>query len=303
MDSALIAAVRRFNRTVTQRVGALDDEYMARGRPLGQARLLWEIGPAGAEVAALRARLGLDSGYLSRLLRTLENDGLVAVGPADQTGADGRVRVATLTDAGRTQRAGLDRRRPSRRLDPRTAHRTPPRTTHHRDGRGRTATHRLDGRHRAVPAERPASPRVSAGLRPRHRATIRRRVRHRTEQPGPRRSARPAQRGAPARHPQQRTDRLRRCQLHPDAPAEIKRVWVADTVRGLGVGRRLLGELEGTPPSAARQPSGWTPTATSPRRSPCTGRPVTGRSRRTTPSPTPTTGSRSSWGTDGRTVR
>src|SRR5882757_6912742 len=98
MDASLVAAVRRFNRTVTQRVGALDDEYMARGRPLGQARVLWEIGPDGAEVAALRARLGLDSGYLSRLLRILEADGLVTVGPADQVGADGRVRVAALTE-------------------------------------------------------------------------------------------------------------------------------------------------------------------------------------------------------------
>ena len=81
-----------------------------RGRPLAQARLLWEIGPGGAEVAALRARLGLDSGYLSRLLRTLESDGLVTVGPADQVGGDGRVRVATLTDAGRAEWTELDQR-------------------------------------------------------------------------------------------------------------------------------------------------------------------------------------------------
>ena len=110
MDSALIASVRRFNRTVTQRVGALDDEFMARARPLAQARLLWEIGPGGAEVAALRARLGLDSGYLSRLLRTLETEGLVTVGPADPFGGDGRVRVATLTDAGRAEWIELDQR-------------------------------------------------------------------------------------------------------------------------------------------------------------------------------------------------
>jgi DNA-binding MarR family transcriptional regulator len=83
---------------------------MARGRPLTQARLLWEIGPGGAEVAALRARLGLDSGYLSRLLRTLESDGLVTVGPADQVGGDGRVRAAVLTDAGRAEWAELDKR-------------------------------------------------------------------------------------------------------------------------------------------------------------------------------------------------
>src|SRR4051812_18776632 len=110
MERQLVDAVRRFNRTVTQRVGALDDEYMARGRPLAQARLLWEIGPHGAEVAALRARLGLDSGHLSRLLRTLEGDGLVTVGPADPAGGDARVRAATLTDAGRAEWAELDKR-------------------------------------------------------------------------------------------------------------------------------------------------------------------------------------------------
>ena len=75
----MIDQVRRFNRTVTQRIGALDDTFLARGRPLGQARLLWEIGPDGRDVRDLRARLDLDSGYLSRLLRSLENDGLITV--------------------------------------------------------------------------------------------------------------------------------------------------------------------------------------------------------------------------------
>jgi hypothetical protein len=53
--------VRRFNRVVTQRIGALDDAYLSRGRSLGLSRLLWEIEPAGSEVRLLRARLGLDS--------------------------------------------------------------------------------------------------------------------------------------------------------------------------------------------------------------------------------------------------
>src|SRR5437660_800704 len=107
MDDALVGRVRRFNRTLTQRVGALDDGYLARGRPLGQARLLWEIGPAGCEVRALRARLELDSGYLSRLLRALQSDGLVAV---DVDGGDARVRRVRLTPAGLAERSELDRR-------------------------------------------------------------------------------------------------------------------------------------------------------------------------------------------------
>src|SRR3954464_12177726 len=102
-----VEQVRRFNRTVTRRVGALDDEYLATGRPLGASRLLWEIGPGGAEVRGLRARLGLDSGHLSRLLRRLEDDGLLRVEP-DAT--DRSVRVARLSAKGRRERDLLDRR-------------------------------------------------------------------------------------------------------------------------------------------------------------------------------------------------
>jgi DNA-binding MarR family transcriptional regulator/GNAT superfamily N-acetyltransferase len=107
IDETMIAQVRRFNRTVTQRVGALDDRYLARDRPLGEARVLWEIGDDGCDVRLLRARLDLDSGYLSRLLRTLEGAGLVTVGPSAH---DRRVRTARLTKAGRAERAVLDRR-------------------------------------------------------------------------------------------------------------------------------------------------------------------------------------------------
>src|SRR6516162_9710849 len=105
MEADLISQVRRFNRTVTQRVGALDDAFLARGRPLGQARVLWEIGPDGCDVRRLRARLDLDSGYLSRLLRALEDDGLITVEPSD---ADRRVRTARLTGRGLAERAVLD---------------------------------------------------------------------------------------------------------------------------------------------------------------------------------------------------
>jgi DNA-binding MarR family transcriptional regulator/ribosomal protein S18 acetylase RimI-like enzyme len=103
----MVGQVRRFNRTVTQRVGALDEAFLARGRSLGQARVLWEIGAEGVDVRALRARLGLDSGYLSRLLRALAADGLVTVEASE---ADGRVRTARLTGAGRAERVELDRR-------------------------------------------------------------------------------------------------------------------------------------------------------------------------------------------------
>jgi DNA-binding MarR family transcriptional regulator len=101
-----IAEVRRFNRLVTQRVGALNDHYLARDRPLGEARVLWEI-DQGADVRDLRGRLDLDSGYLSRLLRALEAAGLVTVEASER---DRRVRIARLTDRGRAERAILDAR-------------------------------------------------------------------------------------------------------------------------------------------------------------------------------------------------
>lgn len=101
-----VARVRRFHRTVTQRVGALEDDYLARRRSLGASRLLWEIGDEGADVRSLRTRLGLDSGYTSRLLGSLRDEGLVEVSADDD---DQRVRVVRPTAAGRAERRELDR--------------------------------------------------------------------------------------------------------------------------------------------------------------------------------------------------
>jgi DNA-binding MarR family transcriptional regulator/GNAT superfamily N-acetyltransferase len=103
----LIAQVRSFNRTVTQRVGALDEQFLARNRPLGASRVLWEIDRAGTDIRTIRSRLGLDSGYLSRLLRRLEGEGLVTVEPDP---GDQRARLVRPTAAGLRERAELDRR-------------------------------------------------------------------------------------------------------------------------------------------------------------------------------------------------
>ena len=97
--------VRSFNRMVTLRTGVLDDSYLGRGRPLGQARLLVEIGPEGSDLRALRERLGLDSGYLSRVLKSLERQGLVAV--TGHTG-DRRRRHVALTASGLAEQAEYD---------------------------------------------------------------------------------------------------------------------------------------------------------------------------------------------------
>jgi DNA-binding MarR family transcriptional regulator/RimJ/RimL family protein N-acetyltransferase len=106
MNTGQIAQVRRFNRLITQRVGALEESYLRRGRPLGEARLIFETSVAGAEVRALRDRLGLDSGYLSRLLRSLEAQGLVMV---ESESTDRRRRRVRLTSEGRVELATYDR--------------------------------------------------------------------------------------------------------------------------------------------------------------------------------------------------
>src|SRR5207253_10361925 len=106
MTSEHIAQVRRFNRLVTQRVGALDDHFLGRDRPLGESRVLFEIGPDGADLRDLRARLDLDSGYLSRLVQSLVSKSLVTLRP----GSDERVRRARLTKAGLAEFAEMERR-------------------------------------------------------------------------------------------------------------------------------------------------------------------------------------------------
>jgi hypothetical protein len=59
---------------------------VGRKRPLGASRILWEIGPEGTDATALRWRLGLDSGYLSRLIQRLQAEGLVSVAPSPSLG-------------------------------------------------------------------------------------------------------------------------------------------------------------------------------------------------------------------------
>ncbi len=105
MDESQLRQIRRFNRAVTQRVGALEVDYLRRGRPLAEARLLFEIGADGVDVRMLRSKLKLDSGYLSRLLQSLTTQGLIAVAKG---AGDGRRRRVSLTRKGSAERAAYD---------------------------------------------------------------------------------------------------------------------------------------------------------------------------------------------------
>lgn len=106
MDALNVNQIRSFNRIVAEGIGANNDCFLGRGRPIGESRLLWEIGVDGAELRALRARLNLDSGYLSRTLASLGRQGLVVVLSRPD---DRRVRRACLTMAGLDERAELDK--------------------------------------------------------------------------------------------------------------------------------------------------------------------------------------------------
>ncbi|HEY0631233.1 MAG TPA: helix-turn-helix domain-containing GNAT family N-acetyltransferase [Thermoleophilaceae bacterium] len=100
-----IEVVRSFNRLVTRQVGALNDRYLGR-LPLGEARVLFEIGAAGAATPRdIRARLGLDSGYVSRVLGSLRRHGFVEETRAP---ADGRTKRLRLTRAGRAEQRKMD---------------------------------------------------------------------------------------------------------------------------------------------------------------------------------------------------
>lgn len=106
MNASDIRQIRSFNRIVAEGIGAISDRFLGRGRPMGESRLLWELGFDGADLRTLRARLGLDSGYLSRTLASLERQGLVVIQPHPD---DRRVRCACLTKAGLDERAELER--------------------------------------------------------------------------------------------------------------------------------------------------------------------------------------------------
>ncbi|MET9864592.1 GNAT family N-acetyltransferase [Streptomyces sp. NPDC006386] len=104
-----VAAFRRFNRYFTRRIGVLNDHYLGQDRPLGEARLLFEIAesPAGVSLRELRSRLGLDAGYLSRMTKALQAQGMVRLRTHPD---DNRLRMIELTPAGRVEVTEQNRR-------------------------------------------------------------------------------------------------------------------------------------------------------------------------------------------------
>jgi DNA-binding MarR family transcriptional regulator/GNAT superfamily N-acetyltransferase len=243
MPAPDVAQVRRFTRTVTQRVGALDDRFLSRDQPLAVSRLLWEIGTEGAEVVMLRARLGVDSGQLSRMLRALEADGLATVAPS---ASDGRVRVARLTEAGLAERALLDERSDvlaASILDPLGE---PQRTE--LVAAMRTVERLLAASLVRIEQVDPASPEAQRCLRA-YVAELNRRAPDRGFDPSQGATAEPHEVRPP--HGAFVVVSLRgepvgcgAVKHHPGGVSDLKRMWIAEPARGLGLGRRLLEHLE-----------------------------------------------------------
>jgi DNA-binding MarR family transcriptional regulator/GNAT superfamily N-acetyltransferase len=247
MESDQIRRVRAFNRAVTMSVGALRTSYLERGRPLGEARVIFEIGSEGADALGLRTKLGLDSGYLSRLLQSLVRQGLVET---LRDPHDGRRRRVALTKKGLAELGAYDR------LSDRLAEAT---------------LGRLDARRRE---------RLVAAMGEVERLLAATRVRVGFEPPTG--EAGRSCLGAYFRELAERfeggyeamwDETAPACEMSPpagrfvvarldgdpigcgalkradDRVGEIKRIWVTKRARGLGVARRILGKLE----AAARE--------------------------------------------------
>lgn len=240
-----VAVLRRFNRSFTKRIGVLEERFLGLDRPLGQARVLFEIGStpdATMAVRRLRADLDLDSGYLSRILRALEADGLIEV-VADAT--DARQRIARLTAVGRDEWTQLDER--SDRLAAAVVDGLAPR---HRD---RLAV-ALDEADRLLAAGQ-ATLEVTDPRAPGAREAMTRYFDELDRRfpdgfdVGDAIETDAAALSAPAGVlVLVRVDgRLAGCGgvlVLPDGAAEIKRMWIAEAMRGLGLGARLLRTLE-----------------------------------------------------------
>ena len=239
----MVRQVRRFNRMVTLRAGALNDHFLERNRPLALSRLLWEIGTEGGEDVVLRTRLGVDSGQMSRMLRALESDELVTV---TTSADDARVRVAQLTPKGRVERTILDQRSDEMAasfLDPlddaqRAELVTAMRTVERLITESLIELRQVDA----------ASPDAQRCLRA-YVTELNRRAPQRGFDPS---------KGATADPHEVRPPRgafivvyLRgeavgcgAIKHHPEQVTDLKRMWIAESARGLGLGRRLLQHLE-----------------------------------------------------------
>ncbi|GAA1675385.1 helix-turn-helix domain-containing GNAT family N-acetyltransferase [Nonomuraea maheshkhaliensis] len=108
MTEARVSEVRAFNRFYTKVIGALQAGMLDSPYSLTEARVLFELAQTERmETGELRGLLGLDAGYLSRILTRFEADGLIT---RERSAADARKQLVRLTRSGDEVFAGLDAR-------------------------------------------------------------------------------------------------------------------------------------------------------------------------------------------------
>lgn len=109
MTTSLMAraeTIRRFNRFYTRQIGALREHLLQAAFSLSESRILYELGTsAGLTNAELCQMLGLDAGYLSRIISGFEKKGLIG---KTRSPSDARALLIQLTDAGKTVLASLE---------------------------------------------------------------------------------------------------------------------------------------------------------------------------------------------------
>jgi DNA-binding MarR family transcriptional regulator/GNAT superfamily N-acetyltransferase len=103
-----VAAVRRFTRFYTRRIGVLHEGLLGSPFSLTEGRVVYELAQRdGLTATELGRGLGLDAGYLSRILRGFEEKGLIARRASEK---DGRQQLLSLTPTGREAFAAIDAR-------------------------------------------------------------------------------------------------------------------------------------------------------------------------------------------------
>jgi DNA-binding MarR family transcriptional regulator/predicted N-acetyltransferase YhbS len=103
-----VATVRRFNRFYTRQIGLLNETVLESAYSLSEVRILYELAHRERPTAtAIGKALGLDLGYLSRVVRRFERGGLLV---REASASDGRESILALTAKGRSEFAAIDAR-------------------------------------------------------------------------------------------------------------------------------------------------------------------------------------------------